>query len=379
MRDGLIQYYGVDFASEDYWRIVEHFIIAATDLRVNMLLTPVFTPPLDTTVGGERMTVQLVDISKDNGRFHFDFSDLLRWCELCRKHGIEYIEVPHFFTQWGAEATPKIIAAVDDREERIFGWNVPATDPSYREFLEAFIPALRAELADYDYPDSKVYYHISDEPGMHQRESYAAALDVVSGLLEGCQIIDTLSDYAFYQEGLVKLPIPANDSIQPFIDNGVELLWVYYCCAQGYKVPNRFFSMPSARSRIHGVLMYQYGIQGFLHWGFNFYNAQYSNRPINPFITTDAGRAFPSGDPFLVYPGEDGEPLSSIRAEVLRSAFDDIRALELLEGLTSREQVMSLINQDLTHPLTFTDYPQESAYLLDLHRKICQTIEQVNK
>lgn len=31
---------------------------------MNMLYTPLFTPPLDTAVGGERMTVQLVGMEK---------------------------------------------------------------------------------------------------------------------------------------------------------------------------------------------------------------------------------------------------------------------------------------------------------------------------
>ena len=36
-----------------------------------MLLTPVFTPPLDTTVNGERLTVQLVDVRRDAGVYSF--------------------------------------------------------------------------------------------------------------------------------------------------------------------------------------------------------------------------------------------------------------------------------------------------------------------
>lgn len=80
-------------------------------------------------------------------------------------------------------------------------------------------------------------------------------------------------------------------------------LWVYYCCAQSSLVPNRFFAMESARNRIMGVLMYLYGIKGFLHWGYNFYNSKFSLHPVDPYRVTHADYAFPSGDPFLVYPG----------------------------------------------------------------------------
>ena len=61
--DCLASYYGVAPLSEEHWRILENFIRAAGEEHgINMLLTPVFTPPLDTAVNGERLTVQLVDV-----------------------------------------------------------------------------------------------------------------------------------------------------------------------------------------------------------------------------------------------------------------------------------------------------------------------------
>ena len=38
-----------------------------------MLLTPVFTPPLDTAIGGERRTVQLVDVHVTENGYTFGF------------------------------------------------------------------------------------------------------------------------------------------------------------------------------------------------------------------------------------------------------------------------------------------------------------------
>ena len=65
------------------------------------------------------------------------------------------------------------------------------------------------------------------------------------------------------------------------------------------------------------------------------HNTRHLTRPINPFIETDAGRAFPSGDSFMVYRGEQG-PVDSIRGEVFREALQDQRALELLhQGMNS--------------------------------------------
>lgn len=150
--DCLAAYYHVEPLSEAHWAIMERFIRQAGRRHgVNMLLTPVFTPPLDTEVGGERPTVQLVGITGTKGKYSFDFSALARWTAICRENGIEYLEIAHLFTQWGARATPKIIACIDGENRRIFGWDVPADSPKYREFLECFLPALQAELQKLGY------------------------------------------------------------------------------------------------------------------------------------------------------------------------------------------------------------------------------------
>ena len=49
---------------------------SAAEHGINMLLTPVFTPPLDTAKGGERTTVQLVDVTFADGQWSFGFDRL---------------------------------------------------------------------------------------------------------------------------------------------------------------------------------------------------------------------------------------------------------------------------------------------------------------
>ena len=85
-----------------------------------MLLTPVFTPPLDTAVGGERPTVQLVKVIKENNKYSFDFENFRRYINLCLNCGIEAFEISHFFTQWGAKHVPKTVATVNGKEKQIF-------------------------------------------------------------------------------------------------------------------------------------------------------------------------------------------------------------------------------------------------------------------
>ena len=138
---------------------------------------------------------------------------------------------------------------------------------------------------------------------------------------------------------------------------------------------NRFIAMPSARTRILGVQLYRYNIAGFLQWGFNFYSSVLSRKPIDPFAVTDGCDTFPAGDPFIVYPGENGEPLESIRFMVFRQAIQDMRALQLLEKLAGRELVEAIIAEGLDEELTLTRYPRDNAYLHTLRQRVNAEIE----
>lgn len=342
--DGLASHYGVPVFSEAHWEIIDRFIGSAARMGANSLLTPVWTPPVDTAVGGYRLPTQLVGIHDDGGRYSFDFAPLLRWMDLCAKHGIKHLEIAHLFTQWGAEWTPAIYVHTRRGEERRFGWDVPATSPAYRDLMEALLPALRGLLAEHWSLDRAVF-HISDEPsGPGALESYQRAKAAVADLLDGVKVVDALSDFDFYSSGAVTHPVVATDAVGPFLDAGVEDLWVYYCVAQDKDVANRFISMPSVRNRVLGHQLFAFGFSGFLHWGFNFYNSVHSAKAVDPFTDTCAGGGFPGGDAFMVYPGPDWEPWESIRYKVFAQAMADYRAFDLLAGIAGRSAVLDLID-----------------------------------
>ena len=61
--DCLANYYNCEPWSERHWAIVENFARTARENGITLLLTPIFTPPLDTREGGERLTTQLLDIT----------------------------------------------------------------------------------------------------------------------------------------------------------------------------------------------------------------------------------------------------------------------------------------------------------------------------
>ncbi len=357
--------------SDEHFSIIEKYMRVYAKFGHNMILTPVFTPPLDTEVGGERLTVQLVDVFLQEGKYTFGFEKLGRWIETARRCGIKYFEISHLFTQWGAKYVPKIMAVADGKYKKLFGWETDAASESYKEFLAEFLPELDAFLQKCGVADS-TYFHVSDEPGEEYLEGYRAAKSLLTPYVGNYPIVDALSDYDFYETGVVERPIVATDHVQPFLEHNVENMWVYYCTAQGQQVANRFMAQPSYRNRILGYQLYKYNIAGFLQWGFNFWNSQFSKRAINPYAVTDADGWYQSGDAFMVYPlDETGEVVCSLRLFVFAEGLQDLRAMELLEEKIGRDAVLEML-EDVKG---FDVYPRNSDYILQLRRKINEKIK----
>ena len=374
--DCLADHYHVEALSEEHWVILEKFIRSAVRMGLNMILTPIFTPALDTVVGGQRTTVQLVDVFVDGGEYRFGFEKLERWVKMCLDCGMVHFEMAHLYTQWGSNRAPKVMATVEGEYKRIFGWETEGTGEEYRNFLAAFLPRLAEKLKELGIAEN-CRFHVTDEPSERFRPCKLKEKAQAQPYLEGFKMMDALSEFAFYSQGAVDYPVVATNSgdLPKFLAADMPELWLYYCCGQTKDVSNRFIAMPSARTRILGVQLYRYKVAGFLQWGFNFYNSVLSLKAIDPYRVTDADGAFPAGDPFIVYPGENGEPLESIRYMALRQAFHDLRALQLLESLAGRDTVEAIIAQGLEEELTLTRYPRNNAYLHDLRQRINAEIE----
>ena len=371
--DCLANYYNVPVWSERHWEIIENYAKEAVESGVNVLLTPVFTPPLDTLVGGERLTTQLVDVTIENGEYSFGFDRFDRWVEMCDRVGIKSLEINHFFTQWGAEHAPKIMATVDGEYKKIFGWETEAAGEEYSAFLNAFLDEFLPYLESREL-NKRVFFHISDEPKAEHLESYQKARNVVAEKLKNYPVIDALSSYDFYKSGVVERPVPSINHIEPFVDNNVPDLWAYYCCSQNVGVSNRFVSMPGARTRIIGAQMYKYNIKGFLHWGFNFYNSRYSVKAINPYNETCGEYFTPAGDCFLVYPAQDGTAYTSLHCQQMVMALEDHKALMLCEKLVGREKTLEALEKfgKLDY---FVEYPKDEKYILSMRKEVNELIK----
>lgn len=373
--DCLASHYKVEMFSEKHWEIIENFMRTAVKNGHNVIFTPVFTPPLDTKVGGERPTTQLLDIDIKDGKYSFQFDKLDRWIRLSLKVGYKYFEMPHLFTQWGAEFCPKIMATVDGEYKKIFGWENRSNSQEYREFLANYLPAITSYMENKGLKDN-TFFHYSDEPRENHLLTYKNAVEGAAKYLEDWKCMDAVSEVDYYKEGIVKNVITPHYRSENFLKENVENLWIYYCCGHYDYYSNRFFAYPLWRTRIMGLQLFRNNISGFLQWGYNYYYSEYSIDVLNPYCVSDGGRAFPSGDAYSVYPAEDGTCIESIRLVAFHEGIQDMRALEFLAGKIGRKKVNELIDNIAGMQVTFSEYPANAYFLQLLRRKVNELIKE---
>lgn len=372
--DCIADYYKIGVFSDKYWTALKNYIKTYVEAGNNMIYTPLFTPPLDTVVGGERTTVQLVDVSLNDGKYEFGFEKFRKWVGICKECGVKYYEMSHLFTQWGAFHAPKIIASVNGKNKKIFGWDTDSHGKEYEDFLAAFLPCLMRELCDNGINEYS-YFHISDEPQIDHLESYKACSDIIRKYLKGYKIMDAMANIEFYNEKLVDIPIPYISHSGMFFEKNIKPRFVYYCGVDTGMM-GRSLSMPSSRNRISGTNFYISEVDGFLHWGYNFYNTARSLRKINPYYVTDAGRRFCAGDSYVVYPAEDLTSYKSIRLAVFRDGLQDMRAMQLCETLYGRDAVLEVLSECNNGKLPeLLKVPDDPEYTIKVREKLNALIE----
>ena len=372
--DCIADAHNVEIFSEEHWALIEKYIAAAVDVGINMILVPVHTPPLDTEIGTARPCVQLVDIEKKGETYHFSFEKFHRFIDICKRNGVRYYEIAHLFTQWGAKCAPNIRVTENGKTDYMFGWHVAADSAEYVQFLKQYISAIAKELQAEGISEN-TYFHTSDEPKLEQMESYQKAANIIRPLIGNSKTMDAISEYEFYEKGLIECPVTAVYEIGGFLPHDIPNQWVYYCCFPTTVYTNSFLAMPSYRTRILGFLLYKFQIKGFLHWGFNYYNARRSLYSINPYQTTSGDKSYPSGDPFIVYPGKNGV-YPSIRGEVTFEAMQDADICYALEEKIGRDAVVAMIDAAAGMDLQFDSYPKGNAFSEGLRGQMIEKIRE---
>lgn len=374
--DCICSQHNVEPFTDEFYKVFAEYLRLYVEMENNMLFTPLFTPPIDTAVGGERMTVQLVDVEQKDGEYRFDFSKLKKFMQFCSDQGVKYFEFSQLFTQWGAKSCPKVMVKGEDGEIfNRFGWKVDSTDGEYLRFLSKVLQELCENIKAWGFAE-RVFFHVSDEAQEEDFERVEKLFKFVKENIGAYKIIDTTSNFRLVEKGYLDVPVISTRCAEA-IEQGKNKSMTYYCSVEhdDYR-SNRFFCMPLQRTRVLGYQLYANEMWGFLHWGFNFYNSYLSQRKVDPYVETDALGYYPSGDSYVVYPTEQGAT-PSIRYMTLIEAFQDYRALKTLEKQKGKAFVLKLLQEEGVSGIS--NYPRNNEWHLAFRERINEMLYQNSK
>lgn len=323
----LAAFYRVERWSPEFWEIVDGIAADMAEHRQNVILTPLY---------------QLISGTFDrDGTITYDYRHFDRWVETFLRHGIIRIEGGHVATKIVRDpADPNLYSAGDLLVTRADDGRLYQPlrywfgGETFRRRIGDFLTQLRRHLLERGWLD-RFIIHLADEPGPVQAPAYRELGAFVRTVLPEVPRIDALSceDVA----GAVDIWVPLLPKVSAFHrarqQQGEELWWYTCCNPRGDRYPNRFIDYPLIKTRIIHWLTYSNRIQGFLHWGYNFYgHHRLGGVLLDPWAEVEA-RDLPAGDPFVVYPGRGSaraRPVSSQRWETIRDGMEDFEYLWLL-------------------------------------------------
>lgn len=330
--------YEVARYSDDHFAILENYVASMAELGVkNITIVASDIPWCGQTChrlddGSNVYEYNIIDIYKDkNGKFHYDFSKMQRYIELCFKYGI-------------------------DKWIKVFGLVCVWVDPEYGY----------GNLTE-DYPDAvKLRYWDENDGCMHlmktgqEIDNYIRALQdyfVEHSLIDKVLLCaDEPLDFEYYSNIInrirkaaprfrffaainhtshIELSKDCTDSfcfILPSVaeewekiceyKNQMDKVFTWYvCCGPSY--PNMFLRSNLLETRLVGILTEFLGLDGFLRWNYTVWNP-------NP-RSSLCWHLFPAGDNCFVYPGQDGKPLLSLRYKQLKRAIEDYMLMDMLK------------------------------------------------
>lgn len=359
--DSIWEYYRIEPFGDRFWQLADAYIKNLVDHNFNTIYSPIFNARHEIL----KRPAQLLRVRRvADDKYEFDFSDVRRWIGLAKKHQADYVEWAHFFTPapTSGRYPQRIFERWDSLGKLLWPPEISATSPTYRKFLEQFLPQFAQVLDDENVRD-RSFFHCADEPdGDVQMADYRKARGMLRELAPWLKVIDAMSDPRFATEGLTEVPVPSIATAHLFTEAKCPA-WVYFCCGPRGRFLQRLHDTPLAKLRMAGWLFYKLNAQGFLHWGHNYWFKFCTSEIDDPFQNADVGAwpGLPYGDPFVVYPGADG-PLDSIRWEVFAESLQDYALLQTAG-----------INRDnplLLNLKSYEDFPKSSQWIEAATNKI---------
>jgi hypothetical protein len=350
--EAIWDWYKTGMFDERWWELTKTYLEDMYAHGSDTVYVPIFFMRRETF----HRPCQLLTVNNPTpGQYEFDFARVKRFLDMAKGIGFKKFEWTHLWIYWGVENAMRVYKGDGGKMEMIWPPETKAMSETCLTFLNQFLPAFHDFLVKENVlADS--YFHLSDEPGSGaQVENYKLARQFLHRTAPWMKVMDALSDVRYGREGLTDMPIPLVSAAQPYIDEKIPH-WVYFCCVPHGPWINRFFDTPLPKVRMSGWLFYRLGAKGFLHWGFNYWHKMEQEQLADPFRDATAGAwpNIPSGDPFMVYPGEDG-PIDSIRWEVFAESLQDYAILQTA-GIKPEDPMLAPIK-------SYADFPKSEEWI----------------
>lgn len=322
------------------------------------------------------------DLSERKARrpYRFDFEDMKPIIEIFFEEGFTTFETGGLLCR----------GSLPDGSPDMFTNDLKCSaDPTVSVDSDQGYELLCAEMRDFsDFLrrngwEKNVLFHVMDEPDVHvrseadlqaRRVQFFIASNIVRRYLPGVRILEAVKSTRM--RGGVDILCPIADGFErdrDAFDTAMALgdeVWTYVCCCpQGHWL-NRFLDSPVNHGRLIFWGCAKYGINGYLHWGWN----QFTGVP-NPYEktacrnNTGIGTDFPCGDAFIVYPGTGG-PWISLRFEAERIGAEEGCLLKQLRK-KNPEAHDALIAKVFTG---FNNYNDDPELLEKVHEELLQAL-----
>jgi len=270
---------------------------------------------------------------RKDGSWHYDYSVFDRWVSfMIDRVGMKDARI-HCYTMipWSLK-----FRYYDEAKQAFADASLRPGTPEYDEYWGRFLEDFSAHLEAKGWLD-RTLIGIDERPDELMRGAIAT-LKKHAPRLGVASAINTPSALSCEFEDISPV-IGHADTVEPLIAERAEAgkKSTYYVCTSP-PVPNTFTFSPPAESEWLGLFAAARGFDGFLRWAFNSWVE-------NPLESTDF-TSWPSGDCFLVYPGNR----SSIRFERLRDGIEDWEKIRLL-----RAHAMTAKSAELAAAMTRLD------------------------
>lgn len=318
---------------------------------------------------GRVETLWIMGFTRDEeGNLGFDFTNFDKWMNILFQEGIQKVEGLQFAWRSGKWEAPYHVEVHDENDKDYKGRRVPADSVEAQQFYSAFVPALHAHLKEKGWLDRYVQ-HVGDEPVAQNADSYTTASMLFRKHAPGVPIMEAC--LARNMVGAIDIWVPTLEHLhqnEAFFNErraAGNKVWFYTCVQPQGEYANRYVELPLIKTRLLHWINYRYDVDGFLHWGYNFW------RPHPWDNAADPKAKLPGGDAWIVYPQKDGlGVVDSIRFEAMRDGIEDHELLSQL-GERNPEAAMELAKR---HVLEYDKYNTDVTEFRKTRRELLEAL-----